>query len=185
MPNLNNKRKEHYLPRTVIKVEKLEAEAVKDQKNSDEILYKCPFCYDKELKYGVKDPKPDKVGKLYMNVNKESGICFRCNTIVISNWSVDNAIDKLATALEGLIGDSVIVDLPEVDLSLYPLASEIPEAINYIKSRNSYISDSLIKGLDLRWYSKLVKTQNPITEKWETINRTGIITPMKFKDGDK
>lgn len=175
-----NNHTEHELPRTLVKLNKLDAELVKSTQNDEERVYKCPLCVEKRKLYGKK-PTPDLLGKLYINVEKEMGLCFRCNTIVIIGYSINNAIEKLAKTFESMINQIDPYGLPDINIESYKSAVEVPEAMEYLRKRNPFISSSLIKLLDMRWYQKIKKFTDDKTGKIKIINRRGILTPIKFK----
>lgn len=170
--------KKHDLPRSVVKVEKLQATQVGEARDGQESVYLCPFCVEKRTRYG-KEPTPDTVGKLFVNNLKEIGLCFRCNTIVLSNWTIDSAVNKLANVLEAMLDQVNHTDLQNVDISTYPLASSVERAVGYIQHRNPSITTGLMDALDLRWYSREFRKGAEIHVK------EGILTPMRFKENDQ
>jgi len=170
------------LPKTVIRVDEFNAPKVGETKDGEETIYKCPFCSEKRLHYG-KSGTPDDLGKLYINKLKNIGLCFRCNTIVVTNWSVDNAVDKLTESLTNVLSQSLDIDftgIPSITLNQYPNASSIPEAIDYIRSRNAFITPALMDSLGLKWYDRPMHAYDILEEKHTIIHRTGIVTPIKL-----
>lgn len=150
-------------------------------KSGDETIYYCPYCLEREIKSGVKDPKPDRYGKLYINMEKKKGICFRCGIIIQSKDASLNAVDTLiANLLQKEKEHETDPNLlPPIDLKNVPYASEVSEAMEYLRGRNPAFSEKNVKFLDLRWVEthKIVKRDN----EYVRIKRTGILVPLKYK----
>jgi len=141
--------------------------------------YYCPFCYDKERKYGVPHPKPDTSGKLHINAKKQKGYCFRCDTALISRKDYDSLKSHINDFLNS---DEELIDLqnlPVVDLSSVPPASKFGEAIDYLKSRNSFFNEQNADKFDLRWVDTY-KMVNHCIDGVVKLRRKGIMLPLKY-----
>jgi len=142
--------------------------------------YYCPFCYEKEKKYNVPWPKPDTTGKLFINVSKNKGYCFRCNTAVVSHADYDNLKSYITDFLNDGEERVDLQNLPVVDLSGVPPASRFQEAIDYLKSRNAFFDEQNADRLDLRWVDSY-RTVNHCIDGVVKLRRKGIMVPLKYR----
>jgi hypothetical protein len=128
-----------------------------DTKISDEHRYNCPNCISKR-------GKADNNGKLYWNVTKERGYCFKCNTAFFPQeveGAPNTELKIAAESNEALKDDpyeepaSISFDFPELDTDL----------LKYLKGRNPFLLQ-LKESLGLHgWYG---------TDK-------GVVTPFAYK----
>lgn len=172
----------HRFPKTLQRVEEMEAKKVSESTDHD--IYNCPYCYDKEVKYMVKDPKPDTKGSLYIHKQKNIGFCHRCATVVVTKWSVEDALDKLADALGDLARGIDVEDLPSVNLDGYKKISESPKAIEYLSGRNPFITPGVADALGMRFYSRF-HTERDADGASYPVLREGVIAPMKHMGIEK
>lgn len=142
-------------------------------------VYYCPYCLQKEIDSGVRDPKPDTSGKLYIHKEKHVGLCFRCNTVVLPARNIDDAFSNLCDSLTNDpsldINESLV--MPDVNLEAFSDASEIPEAMAWFKKRNKFFTKNYIKNADLRYYC-----QELIDHNGKSYFKKGIVAPMIWKD---
>jgi hypothetical protein len=146
--------------------------------NSSHNIYYCPYCLDRERDNKVRDPKPDTCGKLYIHKVKKQGICFRCNTIVVSKEDKMDMFDLFlhTTALEETVN---VADLPTIDIDDIPPAYEVTEAMEYLTKRNPVFTPSIVKNLDLRWVETVRSTADGVRRLKST--KRGILTPLRHK----
>lgn len=167
-------------PKTLKRVAKLESTLIKKTLTHD--IYLCPFCYEKELKYDVKDPKPDTTGKLYIETNRNRGYCFRCCTVVFTNWSILSSFDNLVNILQDDLTQNIdIDDLPEINLSGFQGAFEIDEAMQYLLNRNPAFNKNNVRKLNLKWIDNIISIFDGSLNEWVRMRRKGILTPLTHK----
>lgn len=164
-------------PRTFQVIEKLDAKIAREEK--DNIVYFCPYCYDKEVASGVPDPKPDTHGKLYVTKDGNSGICFRCNTVVFHEKAIEDAFSELSSALQ--LGSEYqkfdTSELQELNLDGYADASENETAMKWIMARNPFLTKEYVKMINLRYYKQEFETIDHFV-----VIKEGIVSPM-YWDG--
>lgn len=176
---------DHELPKSVVSVDRFEHSPI----NSTPILnkdghgennYHCPFCAEKRAKHG-KEATEDTAGKLYINTYKNVGYCFRCNTVVLVGFTVDNAIENLVKTLEFAFKENEEVEFETLTLN-YPLACDNKDAMSWIQARNPVLTPDIIRMLDARWYERVIRKKSEITGEFEPVNRRGILFPIRIKN---
>lgn len=165
------------LNKTVAYYEDVVNNAKKAFATSEGFAYYCPYCYEKELDSGVIDPKPDTSGKLYINSEHKTGICFRCNTVIVSSTKKDRLVLELNAPEQDL---SILSNLSEIDLSSVPPAYQSDEAMQYLSSRNVSLTSVVVKKLDLRWIDTM-RTVKDLLGETQQIRRTGILAPLRYR----
>jgi hypothetical protein len=106
-------------------------------RSGDEVRYYCPFCSNKR-------GKADTDGKLYYNVAKQKGYCFKCHTSVYpesaEGWSVHRDEVEYRRSIERLLrSDSIFEGLEsplEVQFDFPDLTKDL---LVYLKERNPYL----------------------------------------------
>jgi hypothetical protein len=163
-------------PKTIAYLEDLDAKKAFDTHEGS--AYYCPYCLEKERKYGVPNPKSDTVGKLHINFTKNKGYCFRCDTAVISKKD----LNSLKLYLHDLNTDEKpdLDGLPVVNLSNIPPASGFSEAMEYLQSRNKAFTKKNVDLLDLRWVDTYKTVSHPI-EGTVKLHRKGIMLPLRYR----
>src|SRR5215510_9975562 len=73
-----------------------------------EIRMNCPFCYDKEMKYGISDPKPDRHNSMSINRETMKGYCHRCDTAIVSRKAEEQLRLGIKTDGEAYISPSTL-----------------------------------------------------------------------------
>lgn len=173
-------------PKTVKRVNKLDAKDTGRTTSQGHKIYFCPFCYDKEVKYGVKDPKPDTTGKLYILESKNHGFCQRCLTAVFTNWTIENSFQKLADLVLDHYTplDLRLENLPNIDLDSYGSAADEDWATEYLFGRNPALTPAMIRKLGLKAFSTYIGTKDEKGE-FKRILRQGVLTPLVYKGETK
>jgi hypothetical protein len=168
-------------PRTIQYYEDTISQAILVYKTNSEDCYFCPYCLDKELKYNVPDPKADEHGKLYINRILKQGICFRCNTVIVNRHTEENSFDAVMDLLQRKSSIKQYPhELPTINIDNMILAYNIPEAMAYLKERNSAFTKHSVRKLDMRWIDcwRTIKRD----KEYVKIKSQGILTPLRFQD---
>lgn len=160
------------LARSYVVVDDISAKKASSNKTHD--IYYCPYCLQKEIDSGVPDPKPDTHGKLYIHKEKKVGLCFRCNTVVFPAKKVEDAFDTLCESLcDSKEFDLSASSLPRVNLSHYSDAADSPTAMQWLKKRNKYFSESYIRAAKFKFYN-----QELVDDNGNSYFKQGVIAPM-------
>lgn len=110
------------------------------QKSNPEWRYYCPVCPDKR-------GKEDKDGKLYWNIIKQRGYCFKCQTSFYPEGSEVGQLDKEELEYQAAIGtlSRVAGETTEFDNIEYPIEVHFdfpeltPDLLRYLKNRNPFL----------------------------------------------
>lgn len=125
--------------------------------NSKNYICNCPFC---EKKTGKVDTK----NKLYVDKQKLTGICFKCNTAVWVMLDGDVDVDTIERVRFHRVFDKIkkkeqcdTLQFPNRDLREYISWDNDPDVVAYIVSRGIHIAQQA-DSLDLRCFSSWTGT---------------------------
>ena len=126
--------------------------------DNGETIYRCTNCQDKI-------GKPDTIGKLYYNTEKQVGYCFRCHTVFYPETQDDETTKEIrivASAALKKYSEQSLEHLDPIEFSFNPLNDYM---LSYLRRRNPFLP-GLAKKIGFQaWYG----------------TSSGVVTPFWYK----